>query len=35
MLKKHVKVEPEFMGVGADVKGMLEELWLRYRAKRG
>jgi internalin A len=35
VIKKHVKVEPEFMGVGADVKGMLEELWLRYRAKRG
>ena len=30
-----IKAEPEFYGIGADVKGILEELWLRYKAKRG
>ncbi|WLE97352.1 MAG: COR domain-containing protein [Candidatus Electrothrix communis] len=35
VIKKHVKAEPEFMGFGADLKGLAEELWLRYRAKRG
>ncbi|MCI5120636.1 MAG: hypothetical protein D3908_05490 [Candidatus Electrothrix sp. AUS4] len=30
-----IKAEPEFYGVGADIKGILEELWLRYKAKRG
>ncbi len=35
VIKKHVKAEPEFFGFGADLKGLAEDLWLRYRAKRG
>ncbi len=35
VIKKHVKVEPNFFGLGGDVKGLVEELWLRYRARRG
>ncbi|WPD24595.1 MAG: COR domain-containing protein [Candidatus Electrothrix scaldis] len=35
VIKKHVKAEPEFMGFGADLKGLAEDLWLRYKAKRG
>jgi hypothetical protein len=30
-----VKAEPEFMGFGADIKGMGEVLWQRYQAWRG
>ncbi|RWX50955.1 hypothetical protein VU01_12434, partial [Candidatus Electrothrix marina] len=32
---KHVMVEPNFFGLGGDLKGLAGELWLRYRAKRG
>ncbi|MCI5157123.1 MAG: hypothetical protein D3906_01550 [Candidatus Electrothrix sp. AUS1_2] len=35
VIKKHVMVEPNFFGLGGDVKGLAEELWLRYKAKRG
>jgi hypothetical protein len=35
VIKKHVKLEPEFMGMGADIKGLAEDLWIRYKAKRG
>lgn len=35
VIKKHVKAEPEFFGFGADLKGLVEDLWLRYKAKRG
>ena len=35
VIKKHVKAEPEFFGFGADLKGLSEDLWLRYTAKRG
>ncbi|WYD80808.1 MAG: COR domain-containing protein [Candidatus Electrothrix gigas] len=35
VIKKHVKAEPEFMGFGADLKGLAGDLWLRYKAKRG
>ncbi len=35
VIKKHVKAEPEFFGFGADLKGLAEDLWIRYRAKRG
>ncbi|MCI5223669.1 MAG: hypothetical protein D3924_13615, partial [Candidatus Electrothrix sp. AR4] len=34
VIKKHVKAEPEFFGFGADIKGLAEDLWLRYQAKR-
>ncbi|RWX44973.1 hypothetical protein H206_01140 [Candidatus Electrothrix aarhusensis] len=32
---KHVMVEPNFFGLGGDLKGLAGELWLRYQAKRG
>ncbi|MCI5165675.1 MAG: hypothetical protein D3903_06155 [Candidatus Electrothrix sp. GM3_4] len=32
---KHVMVEPNFFGLGGDLKGLAGELWLRYKAKRG
>lgn len=35
VIKKNVKAEPEFFGFGADLKGLAEDLWLRYRARRG
>jgi len=30
-----LKIEPEYNGVGIDLKGLIEDLWLRYKAKRG